>query len=200
MKKDLYNNEEVFVIPFSYTENINNGFTLDLKDKKNIWSKYDSIGKYIPRSVTEGNKEAQQLIPYIFIQSDTLKYFVFQVNKPGKKEFKNTMTLGVCTHIEYEDGLKEPLFKAAMRCILESVDLQVLRPIEFRGYVREMNGNSNDHLGMVFKISDIPENSIAVKTPEFVGKWMTKKELIEHYGKFEDWSKHLIDFMVDNTL
>lgn len=200
MQKDLYDNEEVFVIPYSYTENIPNGFTFNTKDKKTIWSKYDSIGKYIPRNVAEGNKEAQQLIPYICIQSDTLKYFVFQLNKPEKKEYKNTMTLGIYDHINYDDGLKEPLFKAAMRSLLATVDLQVLRPVEFRGYVREMNSDSNDHLGIVFKINDIPEDSIVVKTPDFVGRWMTKKELIEHYGKFENWSKHLINFMVDNTL
>lgn len=154
----------------------------------------------MPRNIAEGNAEVQQLIPYIFIQSDTLKYFVYQINKPNKKEYKNTMTLGICDHIKYEDGLKEPLFKATMRCILDNVDLKILRPVELRGYVREMNSNSNDHLGIVFKISDIPEDSIVVNTPEFVGKWMTKKELIEHYGKFENWSKHLIDFMVDETL
>lgn len=200
MKKDLYNNEEVFVIPYLYTQNIDNGYNLNLKDKKNIWSKYDTIGTYIPRSVAEGNREVQQLIPYIVIQSDTLKYFVYQVNKPDKKEYKNTMTLGISDHVKYEDGLKEPLFKAAMRCILENIDLKILRPIEFRGYVREMNGNISDHLGVVLKINDIPEDAIEIKTPDFVGKWMTKKELIEHYGKFENWSKHLINFMVDNNL
>lgn len=200
MKKDLYDNEEVFVVPYLYTQNIDNGFTLNLKDRKNIWSKYDSIGMYIQRNAAEGNREVQQLIPYIVIQSDTSKYFVYQVNKPNKKEYKNTMTLGICDHIKYEDGLKEPLFKAATRCLLDNVDLSVLKTLEFRGYVREMNSDSSDHLGIVFKIFDVPEDAIVVKTPEFVGKWMTKKQLIEHYGKFENWSKHLIDFMVDENL
>lgn len=200
MKKDLYDNEEVFIVPYLYTENIDSGFTLNLKDRKSIWSKYDSIGMYMPRSAAEGNREVQQLIPYIVIQSDSFKYFVYQLNKPNKKEYKNTMTLGISDHIKYEDGLKEPLFKAATRCLLENVDLQVLKNFDFRGYVREMNSRSNDHLGIVLKINDIPEDSIVVKTPEFVGRWMTKKELIEHYGKFENWSKHLIDFMVDENL
>lgn len=200
MKKDLYDNEEVFVVPYLYTQNIDNGYTLNLKDRKAIWSKYDDIGKYMPRSAVEGNREVQQLIPYIIIQSDTFKYFVYQVNKPNKKEYKNTMTIGVYDHIKYEDGLKEPLFKAATRCLLENVDLKVLKTFEFRGYVREMNSNFSDHLGIVLKIQDIPEDAIVVKTPEFVGKWMTKKELIEHYGKFENWSQHLINFMVDETM
>lgn len=201
MKKDLYNNEEVFVVPFLNTMNIENGFTFNAKDRKSIWSKYDSIGRYMPRNVAEGNKEVQQLIPYILIRSNKFKYFVLQIKSPIKKEYKNTMTLGICNHIEYDkDGLKEPLFKAATRCLLEHIDLKTLQPLEFKGYVREMNSDFNDHLGVVLRIDNIPEDSIILKTSDFVGKWMTSKELIEHYGKFENWSKHLIDFMVNEIL
>ena len=200
MKKDLYNNEEVFIVPYLHTLSIKDGFTYESKNKKEIWSKYDSVGRYLPRNIVEGSIEVQQLIPYIIIKSDTLKYFVYQVNKPKKGEYKNTMSLGICDHIKYEDGLREPLFKAATRCLLENVGLQTLNPFEFKGYVRDMAGNNNDHLGIVLKIDNVPEDSITVTTPEFVGKWMTTKELIEHYGKFESWSKYIIDFMVDNTL
>lgn len=200
MNKDLYNNEEVLVTPYLYTQDIDNGFTFSKKEKKTIWSKYNSISRYMLKSTAEGRKEVQQLIPYIVIQSDTLKYFVYQLNKPDKKQYENTMTIGIYDHIKYEDGLKDPVFKAAVRCLFDNVDLQVINTFEFKGYVREMNSNTNDHLGIVFKISDVPEDSITVKNFNFIGRWMTQKELIEHYGKFESWSKHLIDFMVDNPL
>ena len=200
MKKNLYNNEEVFIIPYLQTVSIENGFTLNTKDRKTIWSKYDTIGKFLPRDVVEGNNEVQQLIPYIIIRSENFKYLVYQLNKPTKGEYKNTMTLGISEHIKYEDGLKEPLLKASTRCLFENIDIQTIKPFEFKGYVRDMAGNCSDHLGLVFVIDNIPEDAITVRTPEFIGKWMTKKELIEHYGKFENWSKFIIDFMVDNTL
>ena len=198
MKQENNTNKEIFVTPYQNTMDIENGFTHCTKEK-NIWSKYDSLGRYIPEDVAEGKKELQQLIPYIIIKSDKFKYFVLQLTNCGKK-YKNTMALGICDHIKYEDGLKEPLFKAATRCLLENIDLQVLKPFNFKGYVREMNGEVNDHFGIVLEINDIPEDSISVKSTDFIGKWYTKKELIEHYGRFEDWSKHLIDFMVDKSL
>ena len=198
MKQDL-NNEEVFAIPYQYTMDIDNGFTYYPKEK-NIWSKYDNLGKYVPKSAIDGKKELQQLAPYVVIRSDNFKYFVLQLNMPKKKEYKNTMTIGITDHIKYEDGLKEPLFKAATRTLLETVNINVLNNFKFRGYVRELDGDINNYLGVVFLLDDIPEDSITVITKDFVGKWLTKKELIEHYAKFEDWSKHLINFMVEKEL
>ena len=32
------------------------------------------------------------------------------------------------------------------------------------------------------------------------GKWLTKKELINNYSKFESWSKHIINYLVDNKI
>ncbi len=198
MKQDLFN-EEVFAIPYQYTMDIDNGFTFCQKEK-NIWSKYDNLGKYFSRNDIDGKKELQQLVPYIIIRSDNLKYFTLQLNMPKKKEYKNTMAIGITDHIKYEDGLKEPLFKAATRALLETVDMDILNNFKFKGYVRELNGDIGNYLGIVFLIDDIPEDSITLKTKDFVGKWSTKKELIEHYAKFEDWSKYLINFLVDKEL
>lgn len=198
MKQDLYN-EEVFAIPYQYTMDIDNGFTF-CPGEKNIWSKYDNLGKYFSKSDINGKKELQQLVPYIVIRSDHLKYFTLQLNMPEKKEYKNTMTIGITEHIKYEDGLKEPLFKAATRALLDTVDMSVLNTLNFKGYVRELNGDVNNYLGVVFLIDNIPEDSITLHTKDFVGTWSTKKELVEHYAKFEDWSKHLINFLVDKDI
>lgn len=198
MKQDLYN-EEVFAIPYQYTMDIDNGFTF-CPGEKNIWSKYDNLGKYFSKSDIDGKKELQQLVPYIVIRSDHLKYFTLQLNMPEKKEYKNTMTIGITEHIKYEDGLKEPLFKAATRALLDTVDMSVLNTLNFKGYVRELNGDVNNYLGVVFLIDNIPEDSITLHTKDFVGTWSTKKELVEHYAKFEDWSKHLINFLVDKDI
>lgn len=200
MKNKLYENNEVFVVPFSNTMSIENGFTFNTKDKKNIWSKYDSLGMYMQKNKAEGNPEVQQLIPYIMIRSDLFNYYVLELKNHIKDDYKNTMTLGLCDHIDYLDGLKEPLFKASIRCLFNHVDINELKSFNFKGYVRDMGGDVNDHLGVVFLIDGVKEDDITLKTSDFIGKWMTINELIEHYGKFENWSKYLIDYMVDKTL
>ena len=54
-------------------------------------------------------------------------------------------------------------------------------------------------LGYVFLIDNMTED-IKLNNNKLEGKWLTKKELINNYSKFESWSKHIINYLVDNML
>lgn len=199
-KQSKYGNEEVFVIPYQNTLHIENGFTR-VESEKNIWSKFDKLGKYIYRDVAEGRPEVQQLIPYILIRSVEGKYLVAKrTDKTSEERWHNTISIGFGGHINPCDGDKEVLFQGAVRELLEEVNLSHYKPMKFVGYVRDMGTGINDHLGCVFLIDDvdIKETSIREKD-KLIGDWYTKNQLIEHYGKLETWAKHITNYLVENS-
>lgn len=199
-KQSKYSNEEVFVIPYQNTLHIENGFTR-IDSEKNIWSKFDTLGKYIYRDVAEGRPEVQQLIPYILVRSVEGKYLVAKrTDKTSEERWHNTISIGFGGHINPCDGEKEVLFHGAVRELLEEVNLSHYNPMKFIGYVRDMGTGINDHLGCVFLIDnvDIKETSIREKD-KLIGDWYTKSQLIEHYGKLETWAKHITNYLVENS-
>lgn len=197
---DIYNGEEVFVVPFSKTLSFSNGFTHTTD--KNIWSKFDSVGKYILRSDAEGKKEIQQIIPYILIKNQFGEYFVAKrLETTTEKRLHNQISIGFGGHINREDGYKEPLFQCALRELLEELNIDgSLTPLKHIGYVRDLNGKTNDHLGIVF-ITESLKSNISIKENSYLkGSWMTKNELIDKYGKLESWAQFIVDCMVDTIL
>lgn len=199
-KQSKYNNEEVFVIPYNNTSHIENGFT-KVNSEKNIWSKFDKLGKYIYRDVVEGRVETQQIIPYIVLRSNEGRYLIAKKRNKAKDEINNTMSLGFGGHINPCDGYKDILFQASARNLLEEISLYPYNTMQFKGYVREMNSDIKDHLGCVFLIDDIDEKETKIlKQDVYIQDWYTKNQLVEHYAKFETWSKHIINYLVENNL
>ena len=44
------------------------------------------------------------------------------------------------------------------------------------------------------------EGDVFIKeTDKLVGEWMTFQQLYDNYSKFENWSKYLIDFFLENN-
>ena len=199
-RQSKYNNEEVFVIPYNNTSHIENGFTR-VKSEKNIWSKFDKLGKYIYRDVVEGRVETQQIIPYIVLRSNEGRYLIAKKRNKAEDEINNTMSLGFGGHINPCDGYKDILFQASVRNLLEEISLYPYNTMQFKGYVREMNSDIKDHLGCVFLIDDIDEKETKIlKQDVYIQDWYTKNQLVEHYAKFETWSKHIINYLVENNL
>lgn len=200
MNNDKYNNEEVFVVPFQETLFIDNGFTY-AKDK-NIWNKFDLIGKYVLRSDAEEHKEIQQIIPYILIKNQFNELYVSKRLESSKEtRLHNQISIGFGGHINKEDGYTEALFKCALRELYEELSIEgPLSTLRHIGYVRDLNGQTNDHLGVVF-ITECLKSDISIRENDNLkGFWMSKNELIEKYGRLESWSKFIVDYMVDSAL
>lgn len=187
--------KEVYMVPFQNTLDIKNGYT-HMKHNNNIWSKYDNLGKYIPKDVIKGHNELQKIVPYILLRNNENKYLVTQL----KNDDKNIISLGLSGYIIPEDGTKEMLFKATTRELLKQVIID-FKPIKFVGYVREMNENIGDHLGIVFLIDSLDEKSVKLLNDNNLKSyWYTVKDLIDNYPKLESWSKHITNYLVDNIL
>lgn len=78
--------------------------------------------------------------------------------------------------------------------------LSELNPLIFKGYVRDMNSNINDHLGIVFLLKITSKDKAIYNNKQITSHWLTKKDLIDKYGRLESWSKYIVDYMVENTL
>ena len=184
---------EVFIVPYDKTMDINNGFTKQ-NHKKDIWFKYNNIGVYVDKKIADTNSAMQQIIPYTIIRNKEGKYFSATLKNKDTK----IISIGFGNNLEPVDGVLQPLFKGTVRTLFDDVMIKDLQPIKFIGTVRDMATNDK-HLGYVFLLDNC-SNDIELVNKNLKGEWLSKEDLINKYGKLESWSKHIVNYMVDNSL
>lgn len=205
--KEKYKNEQVFVVPHMLLSGLDtNRFTKE-EHTKDIWSKYDTVGRYIFRYDAEANASLQQIIPYVIVYNpDDKKYMVsIRTSGSGESRLANQMSIGFGGHINPEDGVKDVVFKALFRELHEELIIEPTSSAKFVGYVKHFITNDvadkdfvhSVHVGMAFvvetKAAEIRE------TDKLEGEWMTAKELEDNYFKFEAWSKLIIDHIITHN-
>lgn len=195
--KEKYKDEQVFVVPASVFSHLEDGFTKE-KHSNTIYSKYDHLGKYVFRYDAEENPIFQQIIPYIIVYNMKTKKYYTYTRIQGSKETRlhGQMSLGFGGHIDASDGTNEAVFKGLFRELMEELDYSNIAPLQFMGYVRNMQSKTNDHTGLVFMLT--VSHAEVIEKDKYVGQWMSIQELEDNYFKFEDWGKHLIDYIVKN--
>lgn len=195
--QEKYKEEKVFVVPVTSIQHIQDKFTHSANDSK-IWTRYDNVGKYIYRYEAEGQPVFQQIIPtaIIFNEDESKLYAAKRIG--GEERLKGVLTLGFGGHINESDGYRQAVKHSLMRELHEELSITPLSSPTYMGTVRDIASDTNDHLGLLFKIS-AKEDLVEIKeTDQLEGRWMTKQELFDGYHKFENWSKFLIDFLFVN--
>lgn len=195
--KEKYKDEKVFVLPSNYCQNINDRFT-KLKHDQSIWSKYDNLGIYIPRYEAEYNLAFQQLIPYFLVTNKDESKFYVAKRIQGDSRLVNKMSLGFGGHINECDGTREAVFNALIREMNEELIIETTSSFKFLGTMRDLTSETSEHFGLIFIIKS-EEDTISIReTENLEGVWMTKQELFDSYGKFENWAKYIIDYIHDD--
>lgn len=197
-RTNIYGQEEVFIVPYHNTEHISTGFTKQLHTNR-VWSQFDKTGKYVYRNDCEGINLFQQIIPYLLIRYED-KYLV----EIHEAENAIKMSLGYSTHITREclTSNKDILFQGALKSLYDNFILErISNPLEVIGTVRDMKESISDHLGIVVLCELSSENEIKYvdkfKSRNIRYEYMDLDKLIEKYGKFESWSKHIINGMIE---
>ena len=192
--KNKYKDEKIFVIPSNLVQNISDKFTKQKHDSS-IWSKYDNLGKYIYRYDAEYNFAFKQIIPYFFITNeDESKYYVSK-RIQGDTRLEGKLSLGFGGHIDSSDGNIEIIKKAINREMNEELNIEPISNFEYMGTMLDLTSETNDHFGLIFKIKT-KEDLISIKEKDKLeGIWMTKKEMFDKYGFFENWSKYILDYL-----
>lgn len=196
--KEKYQDEQVFVVPFSIVAGLQDKFTR-VQHSQDIWTKYDTVGKYIFRYDAEGEPAFQQLIPYVLVVDETEKRFFVSRRKAasGEERLVGQVSLGFGGHINPCDGVREVLFKALVRELQEELFIDPSSAAKFLGYVRDMTSETNDHVGCVFIVK--ANGDVSVKERDkYEGEWVTMDQLESDYFRYENWAKHIIDYLVAN--
>lgn len=202
--KEKYGDEQVFVVPHHLLSEIEPNQFTSRNHMPNIWSMYDTNGRYIYRYEAEADASLQQIIPYIVVYNPiSRQYFVSsRLQKSGDERLHGFKSIGFGGHINPEDGTKDVIFKALFRELHEELYIEPTKEAQFIGYVRKFTTNDTSskdfvhsvHVGMVFLIQ-AHEASIK-EIDKLEGEWMTAQELEKNYFKFEDWSKLVINHIV----
>lgn len=186
-----YPTEQVFVVPYNQTKKIPDKFT-SAKYVKTSLTEWESKGRFVLRHDAEYNFALQQLIPYILVTDSTNDKIFVTKRIAGEERLKGSLALGCGSHINPVDS-GNIIMNAAIREMNEELNIKLKKnKLVFAGYVRDLTGATNDHMGLVFIAT---ADRVSVKeTENLKGRWMDLNELIAEYEKFESWARHIIDY------
>lgn len=217
--------EEVLVVPLNVVNNtidLTNGFTnCNINDLKNgftnsntnlkpncIYNIWQDKRLYITKEEAEKSIVTDQIIPYVILKNEFDEYYTLEkkdefYSKYNKeKTYKNKRSLGLNKHIyKSEYGYNDPIFNCVAEIVLNDYGVkQITNKIEYKGFITDYSEKQCVHLGMVFTLKEYKKNTTSQNKECYKSKWMTKNELIDKYGQFDQWSKFIIDYLVDNEL
>lgn len=171
----MLNKEEVLVVPQYDAVAIKDKFT----SKKNCKNYNDVFTNafFVSRDVAKGNNTIRQIVPYVVYENKG-KYLATTYIKDNK----NKRCLGT-----YDRVYNDYEFTTLENYVLKYFDVKKVR---FIGFVKDTL-NHADHIGCVFLSHDKNFSHSIINKEKY--KWKSKKELINEYGSYEIWSKHIID-------
>lgn len=194
--KEKYKDEKVFVVLGATTNNIPDKFNKETDNK--IWTKYDTLGKFIYRYDAEYDSTYQQIIPYALITNKTKDKYYVSKRINGDARLIDNLSLGFGGHINPCDGSYEIVLKALGRELNEELILEPSSKAKYLGTVRDLTSETKEHLGLVFVIEAEEENVSIKEKDNLEGIWMTKQEMYDNYSKFEGWSKYILSYLYEN--
>lgn len=207
--EEKYKDEKVFVVPFSQTESILDGFhPIDEKGYDKLVETILPKGKFILRADAEEDMTFQQIIPYVLVTDEAHEKFFATRRIKGESRLLGRLSLGIGGHINPIDWRnancaffqthREMVFRGMAREIREEMTGfdHVRKPRPY-GTVRDLGSFTPDHIGIVFTmVAAVPEEIGIRETDTLEPVWMTKQDLVRNYEKFESWAQMIIEDMV----
>lgn len=207
--EEKYGNEKVFVVPFSLTDSIKDGFhQTTMKEYDRLVDVILPQGKFILRSDAEEDMTFQQIIPYVLVTDESHEKFFVTRRIAGESRLLGRLSLGIGGHINPIDWQmanqaffqtrREMVFRGMSREIREEMTgLEHVRKPRPYGTVRDLGSFTPDHIGIVFTMVAAEPEEIGIReTDTLEPVWMTKQDLIRNYEKFESWAQMIIEDMV----
>ena len=201
--------DEVLVVPTNEVNKVielNQGFTP--YTNKDIYSLWKDKRLYVPKEEAENSIVVDQLMPFVVAKNEFNECFIltkkdkFYEDYNITKSNKNKRSLGISKHIcKSEYAYQDQLFLAATDIIIQDIGVKnIIKSIRPKGFVKDFLERKNNHLGYVLVIDCYKKDISEIDEEYYKSSWMSKNELIDKYGQFDQWSKFIIDDMVDNDL
>lgn len=201
--------DEILVVPTNEINKVielNQGFTP--YTNKDIYSLWKDERLYVPKEEAENSIVVDQLMPFVVAKNEFNECFIltkkdkFYEDYNITKNNKNKRSLGISKHIcKSEYAYQDQLFLAATDIIIQDIGVKnIIKAIRPKGFVKDFLERKNNHLGYVLVIDCYKKDISEIDEEYYKSSWMSKNELIDKYGQFDQWSKFIIDDMVDNDL
>lgn len=201
--------DEILVVPTNEVNKVielNQGFTP--YTNKDIYSLWKDERLYVPKEEAENSIVVDQLMPFVVAKNEFNECFIltkkdkFYEDYNITKNNKNKRSLGISKHIcKSEYAYQDQLFLAATDIIIQDIGVKnIIKAIRPKGFVKDFLERKNNHLGYVLVIDCYKKDISEIDEEYYKSSWMSKNELIDKYGQFDQWSKFIIDDMVDNDL
>ena len=201
--------DEVLVVPTNEINKVielNQGFTP--YTNKDIYSLWKDERLYVPKEEAENSIVVDQLMPFVVAKNEFNECFILTKKDKFYKDYnitksnKNKRSLGISKHIcKSEYAYQDQLFLAATDIIIQDIGVKnIIKTIRPKGFVKDFLERKNNHLGYVLVIDCYKKDISEIDEEYYKSSWMSKNELIDKYGQFDQWSKFIIDDMVDNDL
>ena len=201
--------DEVLVVPTNEVNKVielYQGFTP--YTNKDIYSLWKNERLYVPKEEAENSIVVDQLMPFVVAKNEFNECFIltkkdkFYEDYNITKSNKNKRSLGISKHIcKSEYAYQDQLFLAATDIIIQDIGVKnIIKAIRPKGFVKDFLERKNNHLGYVLVIDCYKKDISEIDEEYYKSSWMSKNELIDKYGQFDQWSKFIIDDMVDNDL
>ena len=201
--------DEVLVVPTNEVNKVielNQGFTP--YTNKDIYSLWKDERLYVPKEEAENSIVVDQLMPFVVAKNEFNECFIltkkdkFYEDYNITKNNKNKRSLGISKNIcKSEYAYQDQLFLAATDIIIQDIGVKnIIKAIRPKGFVKDFLERKNNHLGYVLVIDCYKKDISEIDEEYYKSSWMSKNELIDKYGQFDQWSKFIIDDMVDNDL
>ena len=201
--------DEILVVPTNEVNKVielNQGFTP--YTNKDIYSLWKDERLYVPKEEAENSIVVDQLMPFVVAKNEFNECFIltkkdkFYEDYNITKSNKNKRSLGISKHIcKSEYAYQDQLFLAATDIIIQDIGVKnIIKAIRPKGFVKDFLERKNNHLGYVLVIDCYKKDISEIDEEYYKSSWMSKNELIDKYGQFDQWSKFIIDDMVDNDL
>ena len=201
--------DEVLVVPTNEVNKVielNQGFTP--YTNKDIYSLWKDERLYVPKEEAENSIVVDQLMPFVVAKNEFNECFIltkkdkFYEDYNITKSNKNKRSLGISKHIcKSKYAYQDQLFLAATDIIIQDIGVKnIIKAIRPKGFVKDFLERKNNHLGYVLVIDCYKKDVSEIDEEYYKSSWMSKNELIDKYGQFDQWSKFIIDDMVDNDL
>ena len=193
--------ERVFAVPYLFTKHIEEGFS----DKKESLTQFDNLGSFIFRSDAEGNKNLQQLIPFILIRDVSRKRFFFGKRLSGDERVHGQISCfgGHINEIDAKQTKKSLIESCLYRELNEELLITLLKKdnlsnsLQYIGTVRDTLSETGDHLGFVF-ILNVKTCSIK-ETDKIEGIWLSYHKTLRQFNKLDNWTQKIIEYLFKTT-
>lgn len=168
----MFNKDEVLVIPQYDAGDIKDGFT-SAKDYNMVLSN----SFFVSRDIVKGNNTIRQIVPYIIYENKG-KYLATTYIKDEMQ----SRCIGTYNRVynDYE-------FTTLENYVLKYFDV---KKVKFIGFLKNTLYHA-DYIGCVFLSKDKNFSHSIINKEKY--EWKNKRDLINEYGSYEVWSKHIID-------